>query len=149
MALLQNNWTICWCLMGRQSLFVDSFVPYVSFWWHHSFVIIKIVLSQNSKTIIQLWALSKIKYTHEGTITWSIFNPRVELSPVYWVEISVLSVIQNSIKIKHTITWQNIQPRAEFNPGIEISTLLQLAQFCHVIVSTQGWNYHDLFEHAW
>jgi hypothetical protein len=46
-----------------------------------------------------------MKYTlQEGPITWSIFNPRVELSPVYWVEISALSVIQNSIKIKHPIT---------------------------------------------
>jgi hypothetical protein len=37
-------------------------------------------------------------------ITWSIFNPGVELSPVYRVEISALSVIQNSIKVKHAIT---------------------------------------------
>jgi hypothetical protein len=28
--------------------------------------------------------------------TWSIFNPGIELSPVYRVEISALSVIQNS-----------------------------------------------------
>jgi hypothetical protein len=60
----------------------------------------------------------------KGPITWSIFNPGVELSPVYRVEISALSVIQNSIKIKRAITWQNFQPRAEFNPGVEISTLL-------------------------
>jgi hypothetical protein len=39
-----------------------------------------------------------------GPITWSIFNPGVELSPVYRVEISALSVIQNSIKIKRAIT---------------------------------------------
>ena len=41
---------------------------------------------------------------HKGPITWSIFNPGVELSPVYRVEISALSVIQNSIKIKGAIT---------------------------------------------
>jgi hypothetical protein len=49
----------------------------------------------------------------KGPITWSIFNPGVKLSPVYRVEISSLSVIQNSIKIKRAITWQNFQPRAE------------------------------------
>jgi hypothetical protein len=49
----------------------------------------------------------------KGPITWSIFNPGVELSPVYRVEISALSVIQNSIKVKRAITWQNFQPRAE------------------------------------
>jgi hypothetical protein len=54
-------------------------------------------------------ALAKSK----GPITWSIFNPGVELSPVYRVEISALSVIQNSIKIKRAITWQHFQPRAE------------------------------------
>jgi hypothetical protein len=43
----------------------------------------------------------------------------VELSPVYRVEISALSVIQTSIKIKRVITWQNFQPRAEFNPGLK------------------------------
>ena len=32
------------------------------------------------------------------------FQPGVELSPVYRVEISALSVIQNSIKIKRSIT---------------------------------------------
>jgi hypothetical protein len=36
-------------------------------------------------------------------ITWSIFNPGDELSPVDRVEISALSVIENSIKIKHAI----------------------------------------------
>jgi hypothetical protein len=41
---------------------------------------------------------------YKGPITWSIFNPGVELSPVYRVEISALSVIQNSIKIKRAIT---------------------------------------------
>jgi hypothetical protein len=35
----------------------------------------------------------------KGPITVSIFNPGVELSSVYRVEISALSVIQNSIKI--------------------------------------------------
>jgi hypothetical protein len=49
----------------------------------------------------------------KGPITWSIFNPGVELSSVYRVEISALSVIQYSIKIKLAITWQNFQPRAE------------------------------------
>jgi hypothetical protein len=44
------------------------------------------------------------KYQILGPITWSIFNPGVELSPVYQVEISALSVIQNSIKIKRAIT---------------------------------------------
>ena len=51
----------------------------------------------------------------------------IELSPVDRVEISTLPVTQNSIKIKRAITWQSFQPRAEFNPGVEISTLLQLA----------------------
>ena len=56
------------------------------------------------------------------------FQPRgVELSPVDRVEISALPVTQNSIKIKRAITWQSFQPRAEFNPGVKISTLLQLA----------------------
>jgi hypothetical protein len=41
----------------------------------------------------------------KGPITWSIFNPGVELSPVYRVEISALSVIQNSIKIKRAIDY--------------------------------------------
>jgi hypothetical protein len=72
----------------------------------------------------------------KGPIKWSIFNTGVELSPVYRVEISALSVIQNSIKIKRAITWQNFKPRAEFNPGVEISTLLQLA----------GWNFNPGFE---
>ena len=40
----------------------------------------------------------------KGPITWSIFNPGVELSSVYRVEISALSVIQYSIKIKLAIT---------------------------------------------
>ena len=72
--------------------------------------------------------MKKIYFTFRGRLhVQSIFNPGVELSPVYRVEISALSVIQNSIKIKRAITWQNFQPRAEFNPGVEISTLLQLA----------------------
>jgi hypothetical protein len=45
-----------------------------------------------------------LKIHCKGPITWSIFNPGVELSPVYRVEISALSVIQNSIKIKRAIT---------------------------------------------
>ncbi len=68
------------------------------------------------------------QFSHiKGPLTWSIFNPGVELSPVDRVEISALPVTQNSIKIKRAITWQSFQPRAEFNPGVEISTLLQLA----------------------
>ena len=63
----------------------------------------------------------------KGPITWNIFNPGVELSPVDRVKISALPVTQNSVKIKRAITWQSFQPRAEFNPGVEISTLLQLA----------------------
>jgi hypothetical protein len=57
--------------------------------------------------------LTKQVNNSKGPITWSIFNPGVELSPVYRVEISALSVIQNSIKIKRAIRWQNFQPRVE------------------------------------
>jgi hypothetical protein len=65
------------------------------------------------------WTITK------GPITWGIFKPGVELNPVDQVEISALSVIQNSNTIKRTITWQNFQARAEFNHGV--STLLLLA----------------------
>jgi hypothetical protein len=87
---------------------------------------------ENFSLSCELWVgtndfnTSSCMYT-KGPITWSIFNPGVELSPVYLVEISALSVIHNSIKIKRAITSQNFQPMAEFNPGDEISTLLQLA----------------------
>jgi hypothetical protein len=50
------------------------------------------------------WASKIQSKISKGPITWSIFNPGVELSPVYRVEISALSVIQNSIKIKRAIT---------------------------------------------
>jgi hypothetical protein len=51
----------------------------------------------------------------KGPITWSIFNPGVELSPVYRVEISALSVIQNSI------THDKILSCDRFNPGLKLS----------------------------
>jgi hypothetical protein len=59
------------------------------------------------------WQLSTstiLKFPHllwvwtKEPITWGIFNPDVELNPVDQVEISALSVIQNSIKIKRAIT---------------------------------------------
>jgi hypothetical protein len=49
----------------------------------------------------------------KGPITWSIFNPGVELSPVYRVEISALSVIQNSIRVKRAVHDKI------FNPGLK------------------------------
>ena len=57
--------------------------------------------------------LEKCSYNQrpsEGPITWSFFNPEVELSP--------------GLKTKtllNQITWQNFQPRAEFNPGNKTS----------------------------
>jgi hypothetical protein len=68
---------------------------------------------QNESLKSEKVSYSYLKSRGKGPITWSIFNPGVELSPVYRVEISALSVIQNSIKIKRAITGQNFQPRAE------------------------------------
>jgi hypothetical protein len=75
----------------------------------------------------------------KGPITWSIFNHGVELSPVARVEISALSVIQNSIKSNvarlydnffhpnpgpsstpASVAGLNFQPRAELGPGLKI-----------------------------
>ena len=43
-------------------------------------------------------------------------------------------------KIKRAITWKNVQPRAEFNPGVEISTLLQL------VIHEQKWRLFYFWE---
>jgi hypothetical protein len=104
----------------------------VNNWWVHTkMAAITLIISclKRSKThwrdlgsyIFQVYTkvLDKVA---KGPITWTTFNPGVELSPVYRVEISALSVIQNSIKIKRATTWQNFQPRAEiimtyFSPG--------------------------------
>jgi hypothetical protein len=98
----------------------------------------------------------------KGPITWSIFNPGVELSPVYRVEISALSVIQNSIKIKRAITWQYFQPRAElaglkfqprgwtqpwveilscnrFNPGLKLSWLIRACAVVTIYYKKTKW----------
>ena len=62
--------------------------PAISWWWR-----------------TELWTNFRLRSEPKGPITWSIFNPGVELSPVYRVEISALSVIQNSIKIKRAIDY--------------------------------------------
>jgi hypothetical protein len=74
-------------------------------------------ISKNVKWVLIFGEISASLFINKGPITWSIFNPGVELSPVYRVEISALSVI-----LLKTLSKSNARLHDKiFNPGLKLT----------------------------